>query len=182
MIKKPQALNWISDEAYVSLPNYERALLLASTDVGKTEDPAHTNGGPFVRRLLERVGILYKAPWCAAWVTNKLLDAGVQRSKLPKNPASTLEWYKWAKANGRLYYSKTKNPSRGDLFVYNDGKSGHIGFVTGMSSKANRVFESLEGNTNDEGSREGYETCRRKRSVDSIAVHKFYGFIDMGDI
>lgn len=42
----------------------------------------------------------------------------------------------------------------------------HTGFALGASSDPREtVFETIEGNTNDEGSREGFEACKRVRSV-----------------
>ena len=50
----------------------------------------------------------------------------------------------------------------------------HTGFALGASGPAREtVFETIEGNTNDEGSREGYEACKRTRSV----VRSNYDFI-----
>ena len=37
---------------------------------------------------------------------------------------------------------------------------GHIGFVTKVDL-VNKTFETIEGNSNDEGSREGYEVAHR---------------------
>ncbi len=42
----------------------------------------------------------------------------------------------------------------------------HTGFShSGIGDVRELVFSTIEGNTNDEGSREGFEACRRKRSV-----------------
>ena len=42
----------------------------------------------------------------------------------------------------------------------------HTGFALSATGVGNAlVFNTIEGNTNDEGSREGYEACRRKRSM-----------------
>ena len=42
----------------------------------------------------------------------------------------------------------------------------HTGFFHGGTEPVRElVFSTIEGNTNDEGSREGFEACRRKRSV-----------------
>lgn len=44
----------------------------------------------------------------------------------------------------------------------------HTGIAAeGFGRPKELVFSTLEGNTNDEGSREGFEACRRKRSVKS---------------
>lgn len=42
----------------------------------------------------------------------------------------------------------------------------HAGFALSATGVGDAlVFDTIEGNTNDEGSREGYEACRRKRSI-----------------
>lgn len=42
----------------------------------------------------------------------------------------------------------------------------HTGFAyDGSGDVRELVFSTIEGNTNDEGSREGFEACRRKRSI-----------------
>lgn len=44
----------------------------------------------------------------------------------------------------------------------------HTGFATyGIGESKDLVFSTIEGNTNDEGVREGFEACRRKRGVKS---------------
>jgi len=182
MIRKPNELTWLSDAEYASLPRYQRALHLAACDVGKQEDAAHTNGGPYVLRLLSYLGIKFKAPWCASFVYSKFVDAGVDKGRLPKNGASTEAWYQWALKNGRLRDSKKFQPRRYDLFVETNGREGHMGFITDSLSKALRDFRTIEGNTNDDGSRDGYAVCRRTRDCDWLESHKHYGIIDMEGI
>jgi len=41
-------------------------------------------------------------------------------------------------------------------------KPRHIGVVIGVD---NGLYSTLEGNTNDEGSRDGYEACERRRNL-----------------
>ena len=42
----------------------------------------------------------------------------------------------------------------------------HTGFVVNLTqSRGETVFTTIEGNTNDEGSREGFEACRRTRAL-----------------
>lgn len=53
----------------------------------------------------------------------------------------------------------------------------HTGFSLDATGPAREtVFTTIEGNTNDEGSREGYEACERRRSV----VGSHYDFIALG--
>ncbi len=50
----------------------------------------------------------------------------------------------------------------------------HAGFAMGMSGEGtDTVVDTIEGNTNDEGSREGYEACERTRSLQ----RKNYDFV-----
>ncbi|HYE75220.1 MAG TPA: CHAP domain-containing protein, partial [Blastocatellia bacterium] len=51
--------------------------------------------------------------------------------------------------------------------------TGHTGIVESVDV-AKKTVTSIEGNTNDDGSREGYEVARRTRTIESINV----GFID----
>ena len=61
-------------------------------------------------------------------------------------------------------------PQVGDVFIMDFGKgTGHTGFVERI--EGNAIYR-IEGNTNDEGSREGYEVARRTRPLKS-----FKGFI-----
>ncbi len=69
-----------------------------------------------------------------------------------------------------------KNPAlveQGDLFlVVKSSKDWtHTGIITGIE---NDWIHTIEGNTNDEGSREGYEVCARKRNfrTSNIDVYK----------
>jgi len=43
---------------------------------------------------------------------------------------------------------------------------GHTGFVNRKIN--NSIVETVEGNSNADGSREGYMVCKRKRSVHSL--------------
>lgn len=55
----------------------------------------------------------------------------------------------------------------------------HTGIALAASGKGkNLVFHTIEGNTNDEGSREGYEACERKRSL-SNTHYDFVSFIPL---
>ncbi len=57
----------------------------------------------------------------------------------------------------------------------------HIGIITRVIKEKNKKdicwFETIEGNTNDEGAREGYEVCRRRRNfrtknIDVVKIEK----------
>lgn len=115
-----------------------------------------TNWGPKVSMYLASAGIYHPAAWCAAFVTWCLLEAGAKRKNLPLLAASTYYWYEWANKNKRLL----SQPHRGDVFVVNGANGGHEGWVRASSDA---FINTIEGNTNDEGSRDGFEVCERER-------------------
>ena len=58
-----------------------------------------------------------------------------------------------------------KRITPGSLFLVRKTASDwqHVGVVTSAEKEA---FHTIEGNTNDDGAREGYEVCERVRSYD----------------
>ncbi len=60
---------------------------------------------------------------------------------------------------------KFKDPKQGDIFIMDYGHGiGHTGFVDSVDQDGIHIH-TIEGNTNDEGSREGFEVCRRTRKI-----------------
>ena len=163
-----------SDAEFTALPLEERAILIASTQVGVEEVPRGSNWGPMVKLYLKAAGILSPAFWCAAFVYWCYVSAGCPRKLLWKNPASTLSMYEWAVKTGRLI----SHPVPRGLFVYWSPGGGHTGFVPGAEPASNS-FRTIEGNTNDGGSRNGYKVARRTRVESQVASHTKFGYIDM---
>jgi len=168
---------FLTDQAYSALPFPERALMVAASLVGKEESPRGSNWGPFVESLLRRAGLNTPAPWCAAFVSWCLLEAGANNKALWSHRAATYYLFDWGKKEKR----DRAKPARGMIFVYNDAGGGHTGFITKVKAFG-LYLETIEGNTNDGGSREGYAVCRRTRSVASIKNHARWAFIDIGGL
>ena len=165
-------VSYLSDAEYTALPLSERALHVAASLVGKGEIPEGSNWGPFVEALLRRAGLSAPAPWCAAFVYWCLLEAGADSRKLWKHPASTYYLWEWAKRTGRL---RQTGAARGELFVWNGPGGGHCGLVISNGN----AFRTIEGNTNDDGSREGYEVARRDRTVLGLSKYPRWGLIEI---
>lgn len=147
----------------------QRALIIAAwlCDVEKVqEDPKGSNRGEWIDEFLRAAKTSLGQPWCAAFVNYCLVAALVSEKDLPGGPAAVRNWRHWAKAYDRWQSS----PERCGLFVL---ASSHIGFVAGYN-KSTGIVQTIEGNTNDEGSREGFEVCRRERPVGTIE-----GFISL---
>lgn len=140
----------------------ERALLIATTQIGVTEVPIGSNAGPMVEVYLHSVGLKKGFAWCMSFVYWCVDHAAAQTALV--NPLQ--------KTGGVLaQYNKSKglvtlNPAPGDIFIMDFGKGvGHTGFVEKVTGN---IIHTIEGNTNDDGSREGYEVCRRQRPITTI--------------
>lgn len=120
-----------------------------------------TNYGGWVTTFLARARVYGPAPWCAAFVYWALMEAGADPKKLWPSPSSTWSLAVWASKQGRLFLE----PARGMAFVWNSGSltrfgRGHTGMV---KQREGNFYLTLEGNTNDNGGREGYKVASRRR-------------------
>lgn len=143
-----------------------RALNVAKSQLGCCEVPKGSNWGKDVQKYLASVGITTPAPWCMAfvyWCVNEASKEMNMTNPLVKVGHVLTQWAKTPKA-----MKLTKDPKPGDIFIMDfGGGKGHTGFVTAV--KGDHI-ETIEGNSNDEGSREGYEVCRKPggRAIKSI--------------
>jgi hypothetical protein len=141
----------------------QKALEIAITQIGVEEDPGHNNSGEKVNAYLKSVGLGPGYSWCMAmvyWCFNEAAKQLAVKNPLVKTGGVLRQWNE-----SKLNYGHVQ-PMPGDVFIMDYGKGlGHTGFV----EKVEGIWiYTIEGNTNDEGSREGYEVCRRRRSVDKI--------------
>lgn len=125
------------------------------------------NSGPWVRLYMDgRDGPAW--PWCAGFSCFILKQAADTLDVAMPIPSSfdVDALASSAKANDRFIEgSKAQNRSRvkpGSLFLSQkpEGDWSHVGIVV---SPSGATFISIEGNTNDEGSFEGFEVCTRTR-------------------
>lgn len=163
--------NICSERVWLNASLGERALFVARSQERLKVREVGRNWGPLVRLYLKAAGLVSPAAWCAAFVTYCLREAGADRKKLPRYPASTWWWWNWANATGR----NRDIPKRGRLFVWNNDPGGHIGFC--LDGSAN--FPTIEGNTNKAGSREGDGVYERRRQVSYLKGQQRWCFIDV---
>lgn len=167
-------------------PLTAEALKVAASQIGVMEQPPGSNRGPEVDRYLRAVGLdptEGSFPWCAAFVFSCFNEAA--RALGRKNPvvrtAGVLDHWTQAGARGIARISAGKAHMHealvtpGLIFVIDTGGgTGHTGLVERVD---NGKLVTIEGNTNDGGSREGVGVFRRTgRRVRDINV----GFIDYG--
>jgi hypothetical protein len=157
------------EDAYRALPATERVVLAAAhfCDVLKVREELGHNKGKFVNVFLKLVGLSPGYAWCAAFISACLDVAGV--SVGPKvGRAAVISWERWAVKN------KVDFPgmwaTRGDfVYLLNEDGTGHIEVVIhGLSeSEGDEVLsiDTIGGNTNSAGSREGDSVQRKARLV-----------------
>lgn len=158
-------VKWLSDVHWTSLPLSERALIVASVecDVAKVQEISQ-NDSPRIREYQNTAGAKRNTPWCASFVFWCYVRSGWRLSDGPNHPQSAFGWRTWSQKLG-ICASSIVGAQRGDLagWINKDG-SGHIFFIV----KAYRKFliwhvDTIEGNSNDAGSREGDRVIRRTR-------------------
>jgi hypothetical protein len=159
-------------------------LAVAGGEVGVMEDPPGSNRGPKVNQYLASVGLDAmdgSFPWCAAFVYWCFAQASTALAV--SNPAvrtaGALDVWNLAGPKGFRRVTCAEASDRpslvnpGTIFVISTGGGhGHVGLV---ESLAGVVLTTIEGNTNDGGSREGVGVFRRSgRRISGINQ----GFVD----
>ena len=168
--------NYLTEEAWGRMPVFEKAMHIASGEVGVRE--IGFNNGEKVLRFLKAVGLGPGFAWCAAFVYWTLLQAGANPKLLPSKwtAGRVSTWDKWAKATGR----HRQVPRRGDLgYWLNPDGTGHTFWVTDYDPGTQEI-KTVEGNTNDGRSREGDGVYRHSRTIKELASRKSFGFIRLG--
>jgi hypothetical protein len=134
------------------------ALQIAITQVGKEEVPRGSNWGPTVKGYLNSVGINFPASWCMAFIYWCFNQASTQLGI--ENPMTKTGGVLNEYTHERL--NQVHTPQAGDIFIMDLGNGlGHTGIIESIA--ADGTLHTIEGNTNDTGSREGYEVARKVR-------------------
>jgi hypothetical protein len=143
----------------------KKTVEVAITQLGVQEIPKGSNAGPEVEIYLKSVGLKKGYSWCMAFIYWCTQQASVKTAiKNPlKKTGGVLDQYNSSSA------LVNKTPQPGDIFIMDLGKGlGHTGIVEKVG---NDLIYTIEGNTNNEGSREGYEVCRRQRKTKTIKAY-----------
>lgn len=125
------------------------------------------NAGPWVRQYMDGYeGASY--PWCAGFVTDVLRQAARSLGiALPDHLKRTYSCDVLAERGnlaGKLIAATDAKLEPGSIFLVRGARPNdwvHTGLVIAVDGK---TIVTIEGNTNDEGSREGYEVCQRIRN------------------
>lgn len=157
------------------------ALAKAASQIGVMEKPPGSNSGPEVDAYLTSVGVGSGNAWCAAfvwWCTNEAASELGTPNRLPKSAGVLDMWRKAHKAGlpcitKQEAIANTGLVTSGMLFIMNFGGGlGHVGFVEGFESGR---LVTIEGNSNDGGSREGIGVFRLRRRTIGAVTEGFIG-------
>lgn len=156
----------------MSMSLSQRSLEIALSHEGISEKPKGSNSGPEVNIYLRSVGLGPGYAWCMAFVYFCVEKAAAElclKNPLQKTGGVMLQWNT---TKLRKFPKTSKAIKPGDIFIMEFGHgTGHTGFVEKISGG---LIYTIEGNTNDDGSREGYEVARKQRTLSSIK-----GFIQL---
>lgn len=146
-----------------------KALEIAKTQLNVREQPPGSNKGKDVEKYLASIGLGGGYSWCMAfvyWNVNEAAKALNVQNPLYKTGGVLMQW-------NQRQNLKVSTPKAGDIFIMDFGKgTGHTGFVESVEGN---YINTVEGNTNAAGSRNGDGVYRRKRAISSIK-----GFLRVG--
>lgn len=147
-----------------SLP--EKLVALASAEVGVREEPMDSNRGKRVEEYQAATWLDGSGwPWCAAFICWLFKRAGVPESWRPRT-AGAWDFENWARKSGGQ--AELLKPGRhrikaGDIVVF---RFSHIGLAE--KDQRGDAVETIEGNTDASGSREGGGVYRKIRKVSQV--------------
>lgn len=142
----------------------EKVALVYSNEIG-TREKTGNNDGKRVEEYLKSCNLKKGNPWCAAFVTWTFKQSKVEAVISAYSPS-------WFPSKSTIYTKGSKGnktPLKADVFgIYfsNKKRIAHVGFIDEWDK--NSYCITVEGNTNDEGSREGDGVYRKRRLKNQI--------------
>jgi len=135
-----------------------------TAEIGTREATGH-NDGQRVEMYLHSAILKRGQPWCAAFITWTYKTAGIKAVISGYAP----NWFPSKKVIYTRGSKKNSTPGTADVFgIYfpNKGRIAHVGFIDQW--KQGSMAITVEGNTNEAGSREGDGVYRKRRLKSQI--------------
>lgn len=131
-----------------------------SAEIGTRELTGH-NDGKRVEEYLASCSLKRGQPWCAAFVTWTFKEAGVKAIVSGYSPNwFTSKYVIWSKGGKN---NRSPGPADvGGLYFANKGRIAHTFFIDQWKDGSSNTI-TVEGNTNEAGSREGDGVYRKRR-------------------
>jgi hypothetical protein len=144
----------VSEPLFVPGDLVDGAITVAATQLGQRETGPNT--GPMVDKYLASVGLPPGNSWCACfvfWCFQQAADALGMLNPCPRTGGVLRMWEEAPEL------TKVTTPSRGSIIIMDHGKGhGHTGIVETVNGGG--LIETIEGNTNRGGSRNGDSVWR----------------------
>lgn len=154
--------------------NAEQFIATALKYLGVAEDPRGSNSGPHIDDWLKLVGLKPGQPWCAAAACGWLYEANANAWPDGFHPSGgSLELLR---RNPALVLGRGEEVLPGDIVVWAHGHgTGHAAVVTSTVAVAGvqTSFKHISGNTNSDGSHEGYEVAENIGRFDDVRIAGF---------
>lgn len=161
-------------------------IAMAASQIGVTEQPVGSNRGPRVDDYIRAAGLnpaVDSYPWCVCflqWVFQKAEAPSGVEFDLPKTAGVHALWQLGQQAAKTVVKANAANPAviRPAMIFLLDtgGGKGHAGLVESVDGDR---LVTIEGNTNDGGSRDGYGVFRRRTR--KVAMSGLLGYLDFCD-
>ncbi|HUR65479.1 MAG TPA: CHAP domain-containing protein [Chitinophagaceae bacterium] len=142
----------------------EKALEIAKGEIGNQEIPLNSNDGPHVKKYLTSVNLKPPQFWCMAFVIWCFSQAAVQlgTSLTILRTGHVMTFYRWVFKNHPEWIVRG-TPMPGDIGIMEFANDhGHTFIVEAGNGSA---ADTIEGNSNDEGSRNGYKVAHRTGKI-----------------
>lgn len=149
----------------------EALVRTGESQLGIAENPPYSNRTPYCTWY----GLV--GPWCAMFVSWVFAHSGnpLPAIRTSKGFSYCPDAVNWAKREG-LWRPSTSSyqPKRGDIVLFDFiGRPSHVGIVTGRT--ADGRVQTIEGNTNGSGHRDGGSVMRHNRSRSGSTI----GYIEV---
>lgn len=152
----------------------------AALDYVGVREATGRNDGREVEHIQAMTGTKRGDAWCGSFVFTAFVEGGVMGPGGGRafawsptwHPVDRQVWHKERGINSRFQGKGLKQPLPGDVGGLYYAKLGRYGHVLLLVSDEGRFWKTVEGNTNDAGSREGdgvYLKRRRKDQLDVIS-------------
>ncbi len=173
------------DEAVVDREVDLRSLVVsvAASQIGVMEEPRGSNRGPEVDEYIRASGLNPgngSFPWCICFIQWVFLEAAKvlgDESPLPRTAGVHALWQMRNRGTARILTPPEAQPAAikpGMVFLFDTGGGkGHAGIV--QKVQGDRIV-TIEGNTNNGGSRDGYGVFRR--STRKVRMSGLLGYLD----